>query len=177
MENTIRGYKAFNADLTNRYGIPFEEGKKYSVNGHAVFGNHGNGFHFCERLEDTLRYFDAMDGEVLFAEVVGSGDIVEYSDEYYGYYDMYAATEIEVLRVLTREDIINMYLSVPGYRMVRFVQGFRLSDEEKELMKCSYTEDSDVMKAISYYQDGDKDVYSREKGRVYTKKNDSENKN
>lgn len=119
MENTIKGYKAFNADLTNRYGIPFEEGKKYSVNGHAVFGNHGNGFHFCERLEDTLRYFDAMDGEVLFAEVVGSGDIVEYSDEYYGYYDMYAATEIEVLRVLTREDIINMYLSVPGYRMVR----------------------------------------------------------
>ena len=177
MENTIRGYKAFNADLTNRYGIPFEEGKKYSVNGHAVFGNHGNGFHFCERLEDTLRYFDAMDGEVTFAEVVGSGDIVEYSDEYYGYYDMYAATEIEVLRVLTREDIINMYLSVPGYRMVRFVQGFRLLDEEKELMKCSYAEDSDVMKAISYYQDGDKDVYSREKGRVYTKRNDNENKN
>lgn len=170
MENTIKGYKAFNADLTNRYGVPFEIGKKYSVEGNAVFGNHGNGFHFCERLEDTLRYFDAMDGNVLFAEVVGSGDIVEYSDEYYGYYDMYAATEIEVLRVLSREDIINMYLETPTFRMVRFVQGFRLSDVENELMKCCYAEDDAVIKAISYYQDGDKDVYSREKGRVYTKK-------
>ena len=171
MENTIRGYKAFNADLTNRYGIPFEEGKKYSVNGHAVFGNHGNGFHFCERLEDTLRYFDAMNGEIAICEVVGSGDIVEYSDEYYGYYDMFAATGLEVSKVLTREEIINMYLSVPSHRMVRFVQGFRLSEQEKELMRLSYCDDIDVVNAISYYQDGDKDVYSRERGRVYQKKN------
>lgn len=176
MENSIRGYKAFNANLTNRYGVSFEEGKKYSVDGHAVFGNHGNGFHFCRRLEDTLRYFDAMDGEVLIAEVVGSGDMVEYSDEYYGYYDMYAATELEVLRVLSREDIIKKYLSVPSPRMVRFVQGFRLDPLEKELMRCYYSDDINVLNAISYYQDGDKDVYSREKNRVYIKeKNDDEN--
>ena len=100
MENSIKGYKAFNADLTNRYGMSFEVGKEYSVDGNAVFGNHGNGFHFCERLEDTLRYFDAINGEVSFAEVVGSGNMVEYSDEFYGYYDMYAATELKVLRIL-----------------------------------------------------------------------------
>ena len=169
MENTIRGYKAFNANLTNRYGASFKEGGKYSVSGDAVFGNHGNGFHFCERLEDTLRYFDAMDGEIAICEVIGSGDIVEYSDEYYGYYDMFAATELEVLKALTREEIINMYLSVPSHRMVRFVQGFRLDPLEKELMRCCYADDIDVLNAISYYQDGDIDVYSRERAHIYKK--------
>ena len=175
MENSVKGYKAFNANLTNRYGASFKEGEKYLVDGHAVFGNRGNGFHFCQRLEDTLRYFDAMDGDVVFAEVIGSGDIVEYSDEYYGYYDMYASTELEIIRVLSREEIINMYLSVPSPRMVRFVQGFRLNDMEKELMKCCYNDDINVINAISYYQDGDKDVYSREKQRVYKKKINEEN--
>ena len=170
MENRIKGYKAFNVDLTNRYGSSFEVGKEYSVDGNAVFGNHGNGFHFCERLEDTLRYFDAMNGEVSFAEVVGSGNMVEYSDEFYGYYDMYAATELKVLRILKREEIIKMFLSQPSFRMVRFVQGFKLNDDEKELMKCMYADNSEVINAISYYQDGDKDVYSRESGRVYQKK-------
>ena len=112
-----------------------------------------------------------MDGDVAICEVIGSGDIVEYSDEYYGYYDMFAATELEVLKALTREEIINMYLSVPSHRMVRFVQGFRLEPLEKELMRCCYSDDIDVLNAISYYQDGDKDVYSRERGRVYQKKN------
>ena len=176
MKNSIKGYKAFNVDLTNRYGTSFEEGGKYSMNGRAVFGNRGNGFHFCQRLEDTLRYFDAMDGDVLIAEVVGSGDIVEFSDEYYGYYDMYAATELKVLGVLSRQEIINMYMSVPSIRMVRFVQGFRLDDNEKELRRCCYAGDTNVLNAISYYQDGDKDVYSRESDRVYSKKRKS-NKN
>jgi len=169
-EVKVRGYKAFNADFTNHYGRQFKGISKHSVSGEAKFGTYGNGFHFCERLEDTLRYFDAMNGEVLFAEVIGSGDVVEYGDEYYGYYDMYAATELEVVRVLSREEIISMYLSVPSHRMVRFVQGFRLNPLEKELMRCHYNDDINVLNAISYYQDGDKDVYSRERGRVYTKK-------
>lgn len=169
-EVKVRGYKAFNADFTNHYGYQFEGKSLHSVAGKAKFGTSGNGFHFCERLEDTLRYFDVMNSNVLFAEVIGSGDVVEYSDEYYGYYDMYAATELEVVKVLSREEIINMYLSMPEFRMIRFVQGFRLTDEEKALMRCCYADDANVLNAISYYQDGDKDVYSRERGKVYTKK-------
>ena len=102
MENTIRGYKAFNADLTNRYGIPFEEGKKYSVNGHAVFGNHGNGFHFCERLEDTLRYSDALKEDVIITKVTALGNVIEFSDEYYGYFDLYVTDKIRIDK--TRRD-------------------------------------------------------------------------
>lgn len=169
-EMKIKGYKAFNSDLSNRYGALFEVNGTYSVDGEAIFGNNGNGFHFCERLEDTLRYFDAMDGEVQIAEVIGSKDIREYNDEYYGYYDMYSATKLEVVRVLTRTEIINMFSSLPGYRVVRFVQGYRLSDEEKAWFKLRYLDDSDVLKAIAYYQEGDKEAYSPEKAYTYMKR-------
>ena len=30
MENSVKGYKAFNANLTNRYGSSFKEGEKYN---------------------------------------------------------------------------------------------------------------------------------------------------
>lgn len=169
MEKSILGYKAFNADLTNRYGVPFEEGRKYSVDGPAVFGNNGNGFHFCERLEDTLRYFDAMDGEVKIALVEGSGEMVEYNDEYYGYYDMFSATELEVIRVLSRSEIVDMFGGTPGFRTVRFVQGFRLTDEEKAWLRFKHLADVDVLKAIDYYQEGDKESYSPERAFVYMK--------
>ena len=92
-----------NKNMNNRYGMTFEEGKEYSVSGEIVFGNLGNGFHFCQRLEDTLRYVNAMNGDVLLAEVIGSGEIKEGYDDYYGYYDMYVASDLKVVRVLDRD--------------------------------------------------------------------------
>jgi hypothetical protein len=172
MENRVKGYKAFNVDLTNRYGSSFEVGKRYSVDGNAVFGNHGNGFHFCERLEDTLRYFDAMNGEIAICEVVGSGNIVEYSDEYYGYYEMFAATELEISKVLTREEIVGMFRDAPWYRTVRFVQGFRLTDVEREFFKLQYENEFRVLQAIAYYQEGDNRAYEDDKGFKFMKKLD-----
>ena len=50
------GFKSFNLDRTNCYGKIFEEGKEYHCDGEIKFGPHGNGFHFAERLEDTIRY-------------------------------------------------------------------------------------------------------------------------
>ncbi|MBQ3511466.1 MAG: hypothetical protein IJA30_04130 [Bacilli bacterium] len=171
MDKTIkRGYKAFNADLTNRYGVPFIEGGSYSVTGPAVFGNQGNGFHFCERLEDTLRYFNAMDEDIKIALVEGSGEMVEANDEYYGYYDMFSATELKVIRVLSRSEIVDMFGSAPGFRTVRFVQGFKLTDAEKAWLKFKHIDNTDVLKAIDYYQDGDKEAYSPEKAIVYMKR-------
>ena len=65
----IKGYKAFNKDLTNRYGSEFVEGTTYRVEGELKFGNNGNGFHFCKRLEDTLRYFPGMEEEIDIASI------------------------------------------------------------------------------------------------------------
>lgn len=87
----IKGYKAFNSDKTNRYGIPFEAGKAYKVDGDISFGNQGNGFHMCTSISDVFRYIDANDiNNYKIAVVYGYGDSVLYEDDYEGYYDMYA---------------------------------------------------------------------------------------
>ena len=52
-----KGYKAFKKGLVNHFGKEFELNKEYSVSGEIKFGNSGNGYHFAERPEDTLRYF------------------------------------------------------------------------------------------------------------------------
>ena len=162
MSMEIHGYKAFNKGLTNRYGKEFEVGGIYKIDGPIIFGNEGNGFHFCERLEDTLRYFPAMEEEIEIAEVTSIGNIKKYEDNYYGYYDMYCTDIIRIDRLLEREEIIKMFLNKNNFRVMRFIQGFKLNPNELDLYKLTYESNSCVMKAIAYYQEGDKDVYKRE---------------
>ena len=172
MKKIIEGYKAFNKDMKNRYGYEFAEGKTYSVKGPLEFGTTGNGFHFCKRLEDTLRYFPTINNEeVKFAKVTSLDEAVEFYDEYYGYYDMYAARKIKIEKILTRKEIISMFLNTYEERVIRFLAGFRLTPEEKEIFRIKYLDSMKIQLAISYYQDGDKDAYSRqyERGKVIEK--------
>ena len=81
----------------------FEEGKTNKVDGNIKFGVNGNGFHFCKRLEDTLRYIDDKDPKI--ARVIGRGTIDEGFDDYNGYYDMYASSIIDIKYFLMREEI------------------------------------------------------------------------
>lgn len=163
MAMEIQGYKAFNKGLTNRYGMKFNEGEIYSIDGDLRFGNNGNGFHFCKRMEDTLRYFPGMEEEIDIARITSLGNLVESEDDYYGYYDMFCTDKIRIDKKLSREEIIKMYLDMPDYRVIRFIQGFKLSDFEIELFKLRYGDDEKIMKTIAYYQLGDKDVYNTSK--------------
>jgi len=165
----IKGYKAFNGDRTNQKGKLFEEQKIYTVEGPLVFGTKGNGIHFCERLEDTLMFFDAMNKEVAFAEVTSLEDVRESWDDYNEYYDMYAARSLRIDHFLTREEILEMYYNMPGYRIIRFLQGFRLTPEEIELFKYLYSNERKVIATIAYYQEGDKEAFQDKKNKVYTK--------
>lgn len=158
----VRGFKAFLDGRVNRYGKVFEEGEHYHVDGDICFGNHGNGLHFCKRMEDTLRYVDAMNNPVEIAEVIGSGEMVEFNDEYYGYYDMYSASDLQIVKFLTRREIIEYFLGQHEISVRRFVSGFKLTDDEKELFKIQFADDVNVLRAIAYYQDKDLDVYSRQ---------------
>ena len=164
----IMGYKAFDSKTNNRYGMHFEESKVYKVDGEVKFGTCGNGYHMCSRLEDTLRYVDTNDDFVI-AEVIGFGDMVLSEDEYNGYYDMYAVRNIYIKKILSRDEIIKMMLNVNENRAFRFVQFYPLSDEEKEMFKLGYAFSEKVLDGIRYYQEGDKDVYSR-KSPSYVKK-------
>ena len=63
----IIDYKAVSKDHTSRYGDLFEDGKNYNINSRIKFGS--NGYHFCKRLKDTLRYFDGF-SDIAFAKVI-----------------------------------------------------------------------------------------------------------
>ncbi len=157
----IHGYKAFYKGLINRYGLSFEEGKTYTVDGDLQFGNEGNGFHFCKRLEDTLRYFPASEEEIDVAEVTSLGDVVEGFDDYYGYYDMYCTNKIRIDKVLSRADIISHFYHLPEHEVLRFIQGFLLTPDEIELFKILFKDNKNILNCIAYYQEKDTEVYQR----------------
>lgn len=165
----VTGFKAFDSKTNNRYGMHFEEKKVYSVDGNIKFGTCGNGYHMCTNLEDTLRYVDNYD-DIVIGEVIGFGDIAQYDDEYNGYYDMYAVRKLYIRRFISREEMIKMMLEVDENRAFRFIQFFPLSDDEKEMFKLAYASKEKVLDGISYYQEGDTEVYARKKGTSYVKK-------
>ena len=157
----VIGYKCFNKDLINHYGQKFEIGKIYIASGIIKFGTRGNGFHMCKNIEDCFRFFDTTKKDIEVCKVVGSGKIIEYSDEYNGYYDLYCVEKLQILNVLSREELINIGLSLNELRVERFVSTLSLFKEEISLFKEKYKKYIKVLDAISYYQENDKDVYNR----------------
>lgn len=156
----IKGYKAFNQDKKNRYGVPFKEGTSYSIDGVIKFGNFGNGYHMCKNLCDVFRYVDNSLG-VCVAKVTGSGDYVKYDDEYYGYYDMYAMQKIRIDKFLTREEIIDKMLKADEISVMKFLMFFHLTEEEKILFVRKWRDSQKMMEAILYYQYGIHDIYEK----------------
>ena len=157
----IKGYKAFNKNQTNRYGVPFIEGNTYKVDGEISFGNNGNGFHMCTHLSDVFRYFDAIDDNISVAKVIGRGDRKEYNDEYEGYYDMYACRELYIERFLSREEIISCMLVSVESDVVKFLKTFRLTGDEKVRFLRKFKGNQRVLEYILYYQYGIEDAFCK----------------
>lgn len=131
-ETEIKGYKIFNGDFTNRYGMQYELGQTYYKEGNIRFGVAGHGFHFCRNFEDTFRYYDTSEDFIL-AEVIGSGKIVEYNDDYYEFLHMYASSELKIVRIVPRKEIMEMAKKMIkiDFRIKRFIQLFYLTEEEE----------------------------------------------
>ncbi len=157
----MNGYKSFNKGLTNRYGMHFEVGKTYHIDNTIKFGNNGNGFHFCTNLEDTLRYYDAMNNNIDICLVNGYGRLVKIDDEYNGYYDMYASEYISILKVLSRQEIISYMLNSNEIRAKRFISLFHLTQEESNLFIKKFKNNPSIMDYISYYQMKDLKTFTR----------------
>lgn len=157
----IRGYKCFNSDFTNRYGRKFSVGKIYVVPGIIKFGNYGNGFHICKNMEDTFRYYDTSN--IIVCEVIGSGNYVEYSDEYNEYFDMYSVEKLEIIRKLSREEIIEEGLNLNEIRVKRFLSTFKLTQEEIDNFKSKFRNNRNILNILAYYQEENKDVYNIKK--------------
>ena len=153
----VKGYKVFDKNFRARTGFRFEEGKTYTHNEKLIAKKQG--FHFAKRLEDTLRYINAKEEEVIIAEVTSLGDIIDYSDEYYGFYDLYATNIIRIDKVLSREEIIKYALELDEDALCRFIAGFRLTPREIRLFLDKSIR---VLKTIEYYQLGNKDAFMEE---------------
>ena len=155
----VKGYKAFNIDATNRYGKPFTEGDTYRVLGEIRFGNDGNGYHMCTALSDVFRYVNAMEEDVVVAEVTGRGKFDKYDDTYYGYYDMYSFEEITIDKFLSREEVIKKMLNSHFQEVKKFLSTCKLSEEEKILFAREFRNDINVMKCLLYYHFGYTEIY------------------
>lgn len=156
----VKGYKAFNKDLTNRYGKPFTEGETYSTLGKLQFGNDGNGYHMCTSLCDVFRYVNATEDDVIVAQVTGRGERIRRDDDYNGYYDMYCFRELTVDRFLSREEVIEMMLNASSLEVKKFLITCRLSEEEKVMFARKFRNDLDVIKHLLYYHFDCKTVFS-----------------
>lgn len=155
----IKGYKCFYKDLKNLYNIKFEIGKTYSTTGNIKYGIYGNGFHMCKNIEDTFKFFDIKNNKIEICEVIGLGKIVTYEDKYYDYYDMYSVEKIYIKRKLIREEIIEIGLNLPEIRLVRFIEGYKLTDNEINLFKNKFYNNKRILNYISYYQENKEDVF------------------
>lgn len=155
----IEGYKCFNEGLINQYGIKFEVGKEYHANGDIQF--HQNGFHMCQNLEDTLRYFDAINGKVDITKVIGYGQICQYDDEYNGFYDMYAVEYLKIVQVLNHDEVIDYALKLYPERVKRFLSLYKLNSDEIILFKEKFYQDISVLMTIEYYQENNTKVYQK----------------
>ncbi|MBR4693933.1 MAG: hypothetical protein IKP07_03895 [Bacilli bacterium] len=144
----IKGYKGFNKDKTNRYGMQFEEGKSYHTDGPISFGNNGNGFHMATHLSDVFRFFRPED--VVTASVVGSGEVAEgeYDDWSEPYYDMYSVSDLYVVKFLTRDEIINVIKNSSASDIVKFFATYNVTEEEGYEIIRNCTDKGDYEKAV-----------------------------
>ena len=156
------GYKIFNSKQENRYGYKMEKGKTYSVKGNLSYGICGNGYHFCKNLSDVFRFKDTKYNDFLVAHVIGSGKIITYNDEYYGYYDLYSCEKLFIKDFLKREDIIiKMLNETDTFSLKNFITTFTMTKEEIALFKEKLKNNIELINLIAYYQEKDLKVYEK----------------
>jgi len=160
-----KGYKAFNGNRTNAYGIPFEEGKTYSVKGDIIPGKYSkekmNGYHMSEEICNTFRYIDIPNNGIEIASVTGFGNCKYFEDNYYGYYDMYVCENLTINKFLKREEYIDIILNESEYEVIKFIRTCPLSYEEIILFCAKFHNNKNILNAICYHQLNIKDIYEK----------------
>ncbi|MBR4177759.1 MAG: hypothetical protein IKR57_00230 [Bacilli bacterium] len=144
----MRGYKVLDKGLINQYGTAYEIGKIYYLIGELEYSK--NGFHFCDRPEDTLRFIEYFDSDIDMTEVECGGEIITRDDEYYGFYDLHAATIMKIIRIIPRIEYFNEIInSKNSDRVKRLASLIKLTEEEKDIILRLYP---NLKVVIDYYQ-------------------------
>ena len=154
------GYKSFNSNFETFNNIKLEPNKTYELSENIKY--HKYGYHFAKRLEDTLRYVNGLEEEIIICPIKVLGKVDWYDDEYYGYYDLGCTNKIFISSPLTRENILEYAYKLPDYSLIRFIQGYKLTKEELEHIKEFYQNNKNIINNIKYYQEKDIKVFKRE---------------
>ena len=163
MLKKLKGYKAFH-NMQDINGTTYEIGQTYTTEGPIKYNK--NGFHFCENLVDILWYYDGLNNDIDICKVLGYGEIDTYNDYYYEYFNVYSASNITILKKLSREEIIDTVLKGNIHSIIRFVSGYKLTKEEIEQITSIYNEQI-VKDYIEYYQYDNKEVFQRTRGKQW----------
>lgn len=101
MNKIIRGYKAFNEDLTCR-GFQYEVGKEYEMKESPECCDHG--FHFCKNAADVFNYYNFNPEKTRICEVEAFGEVDESNDN-----DSKCATnKIRIVREISWEEFLTL---------------------------------------------------------------------
>lgn len=152
----INGFKAFEKGLKTRQGDILELDKMYQIEGTPIFSSCG--YHMCQNLEDTLRYFDPQLIEICRAE--GYPEYVEYYDDYTGSGKMYSCQKIVLTQILTPEEIIEEAKKMANFRFKKFAAFYPLTEEQKAYFTEMYINDFWVLGDL-IYDFYDKTVFKR----------------
>ena len=118
---------------------------------------------YAENLEDSLHNTNSMKEKVLIAEVetINENDLVTYQRDY-ATGNLYLTDSLVILRFLSRKKIIDMFLNMDStIRVKNFVSNYKLTPSEISMFKNQFFNNPEVLDAILYYQENDKDVYKR----------------
>lgn len=89
-------------------------------------------------------------------------------------YDMYSVEHLQIIKKLSRKEIIDTIINLSqwqDHRIIRFIQGFKLTPQEVELFKTTFAKSYSIINAIHYYQDRNLEVYNKN-NLVKTRKKD-----
>jgi len=150
------GYKAYDRGLVNQFGEKYEVGKEYTLDNDLVWQK--NGFHFSSNLEDVFRYYTSTSNSVDVCVIEAYGDIETRYDEVYDY-EVHYSNKIKIIRVLSREEIIEYAKQLSEDRLCRFIMGVQLTEDEIAYLSEGRSEK--VQRYVDYYQLGDKNAFRR----------------
>lgn len=164
-KNNVEGYKCFNRGLIcNKDNFQMQEKKLYKINNNIKY--HNQGFHFCLRLEDTLRFFGETDNEKVICKIRALGDIDWSFDHYNCYYDMGCTDMIYIEKIMSREEIMKYADNLNDLRFIRFIMGYKLNNDELEYFKNKYRKNNKVDAYIGYYQEKEKNAFVKILNRI-----------
>ncbi len=174
-QDEVIAFKAFFKGLKNNLdGINYEIDKEYITKDPIQYMK--GGFHMCEKPEDCFRFLKPTKAEVELALVKGYGDMYGFDAGFRAYDDtlgyIYVCEKMKILKVYTREEILNMALEMSPLRLEILLALYPITEKEANIIKEKYEtfkiEDPFlkkelILQKVDYYQK----KYTKRKGGIH----------